>query len=452
MNIGYPTLGDSAIPGDPDGLSVVASRLAAARDQVSSVQGRVASNGLQGTWSGSAGDAFRSSLNLLPGELGSVAGAFDLASSAIGGFAGRLAGFQEQAAYFGSRIQALEEELAAAQHRHDEAQNRVRVARLREDAAHDPVSLKTAVDAVRYGLGLLQQALNDLDEHSQEITRLRGEAQANREDYESAVQACCAQLQDASESSFQGHGSSHISVSSIIGGIGMFWARSSRRIDGDAEDVVNFAGTVYGDADSLDQVVEGMLPVSSLGRWAVPIVDVASNPVFEGAGHVFTALGVYEDGRGLMTTWDQTRGEKDQGRVVTMVGSAATDAVIMRVPVVGVANLLDGGALNASGQGLSLILGGAASGGLKGALQGDDQFADNAANGEYGGFVKDMAKGEDYLIEHPGNVAHAVVHADEYAAKDVVHVGVSAVKDVGDAGEDAAKGAYHGVTHLLSDL
>src|SRR5580704_3234403 len=150
MNSGSPTLGGSAIPGDPDGLRAIASRLQSARDDVSSVQNRVAANGLS-DWTGAGGDAFRSSVNQLPGELGNVAGAFDGAAGAINGFAGQLEGFQERAVYYASRIEALAQELAAAQHRHDEAQNRVQVARLRESAAHDPISLKTAMDAVRYG-------------------------------------------------------------------------------------------------------------------------------------------------------------------------------------------------------------------------------------------------------------------------------------------------------------
>jgi hypothetical protein len=130
MDAGSPILGGAAIPGDPDGLRAIAARLQAARDDVSSVQGRVASNGLS-DWTGSAADAFRTSLNMLPGELGSVAAAFDGAAGAINGFVGQLADFQERAVYYANRIEVLEQELAAAQRRHDEAQSRVQAAQLR---------------------------------------------------------------------------------------------------------------------------------------------------------------------------------------------------------------------------------------------------------------------------------------------------------------------------------
>lgn len=451
MDVGSPILGGAAIPGDPDGLRAIAARLQTARDDVSSVQGRVASNGL-GDWSGSAGDAFRSSLNKLPGELGSVAGAFDEAAGAINSFSGQLTGFQERAAYYANRIKTLEQELAATQHRHDEAQSRVQAARLRESAAHDPVSLKTAVDAVRYGLSLLHQALDDLDLHSQEITRVQHEAQVNREDYENAVRACCAQLQGASDSCTHSNGSSHISVSSIVGGIGLFWARYLKRPEEDAE-------WVYGRLDALGKLVENGVPVSRLGRWAVPIVRMEENPIFKGMGRLFIPFAVYGTFQALRTTLDETRGENILGRAYTSVATAGGEGALMLWWPAGVANLTDGGALSADVHGVALIgggelsggmsggrnayqqdvrdresgnylgltehvVGGAVSGGVRGALAGDEQFANNAASGRYGGVVKDMAKGEDFAIEHPKAALEAAVHAPVSAVKDLYHGGV----------------------------
>jgi hypothetical protein len=230
----------------------------------------------------------------------------------------------------------------------------------------------------------------------------------------------------------------------MIGGLVTFWQSHGEGLERGAEDL-------YDDVDALGTLVEKILPVRMLGHWAVPIVDIAENPAFKGLDYVFTPLGVYGDAKGLRTTFDQTAGENGLGRAVTMLGVGGTDAAMFWAPA-GVANALDLGALNASGQGLALILGGAASGGLKGALQGDDQFADNAGDGQYGWFVKEMAKGEDDVIEHPGDVVHAVVQGDEDAVKDVAHVGVGAVKVVAHVDEDASKDVYHGATHLLSDL
>jgi uncharacterized protein YukE len=219
MNIGSPILGGAAIPGDPDGLMAIAGRLQAAHEDVSSVQGRVAVNGLQGSWSGSAAERFRSSLQKLPAELSNVTAAFDAASSSVNRFAAQLVGFQEKASYFANSIRSQEQDLDAAQQRHDEAQSQVNAARLRESIASDPISLNTAADAVRYGLTRLQLAIDDIDTHSNEIAKARREAQVNRDDYEAAVRACCATLQDISTTTYHQHSASRISITSVIAGL-----------------------------------------------------------------------------------------------------------------------------------------------------------------------------------------------------------------------------------------
>jgi uncharacterized protein YukE/surface antigen len=219
MNVGYPTLEGAAIPGEPGGLDAIASQLQSASTDIASVQERVAVNGLQGSWTGHAADAFRSSLDKLPGELGTVARAFEAASDSVRGFAGQLADFQSNASYCANRIRALEEDLQSAQRRHDEAQARVESARLRESVASDPISLKTAVDAVKDGLSQLRLALDDLEASHGELQRIRREAQNNREDYEQAVRACGAALLDATESTTHSNGAPHIAVGTLIAGI-----------------------------------------------------------------------------------------------------------------------------------------------------------------------------------------------------------------------------------------
>jgi hypothetical protein len=447
MNVGSPTLGGAAIPGDPGGLGSIAARLRSAAEDLSSLQGRVAANELNG-WTGAAADTFRTSLNKLPGELGSAAAAFDHAARAVSSFSAELAGLQDRAAFYASRIVALEHELAAAQRRHDEAQSRVSAARFKEAMAHDPVSMKTAVTAVQYGLSLLHQAVGELNLHSEGITRLRHEAQANRENYERAVRACCGQLQDALGAMSNGSGSAHVSISSIIGGIGLFWAR---RLEGPKEIV----DEVHGAIGHIDDIVEKGLPVSKLGRWAVPIVKVANSPLYKATGRLLLPFAVYSNVQDLRSTFNGAQGEDGIGRFVTTAETGAGDAALMLWWPAGAANFIDRGSLNASVHGVALIEGQAASGGVAGArtaydqamrsrdyvglpahvvggalggaktgaLAGDDQFAKNAENGQYGGFVKNLAQTEDFVIEHPGDAADAALHAPADAAKSLYHGG-----------------------------
>jgi len=219
MNVGYPTLEGASIPGDPEGLDAIASRLQAAQDDVSTVQGRIAVDGAIAGWEGQAADRFRSSLEKLPGELTTVANAFEAASGSIRSFSGQLTDFQNNAHYYANRAKNLEEELHSSQRRHDEVQAEVDAARFRESAASDPISLKTAVEAVKDGLGKLQLALDGVEANRGELERVRREAQTNREDYEQAVRACCTELQDAAESTTHSNGAPHIAIGALVAGV-----------------------------------------------------------------------------------------------------------------------------------------------------------------------------------------------------------------------------------------
>lgn len=197
MNAGYPILERSAIPGDCEGLQALASRMHAARSDVVSVQRRVASNDLEGVWAGAAAESFRSALAALPRELGSVAAAFEEASGGINGFASRLVELQDRASYYARQITGLEDDRRAAEGRRNEAQAKVDAAHLAHSAASDPISLKASSDALDLAIGGLRLATDDLELNDAEISRLRREAEQNREDYEQAVGTCCATLDRA---------------------------------------------------------------------------------------------------------------------------------------------------------------------------------------------------------------------------------------------------------------
>src|SRR6202020_1120726 len=141
-------MGEISIPGDPGALQSLAARLRQAAGDVESVRGRVSQNGLDGAWSGQAGDAFRGTLHELPGELTPIATAFDGAAQSLAGFATRLAELQEQARWYEDQIIGARQELNEAHARNAAAETKLRVARLAHAAASDPVSLHTAQSAV----------------------------------------------------------------------------------------------------------------------------------------------------------------------------------------------------------------------------------------------------------------------------------------------------------------
>ena len=193
------------IPGDPAGLLSLAAQLQSAASDVASVQERVAANGLQASWVGTAAENFRGSLNRFPGELTKVATAFGDAAGSLSAFARTLAELQTNASQYETQISNLQVDLRAAQVRQDAASTKVAEARLAHAVATDPLSLHTAATALDLGLSFEREAVAEVEEIGAEIARFFQLAATNRTTYDNAVRACCAALgvaYDAGSGSF----------------------------------------------------------------------------------------------------------------------------------------------------------------------------------------------------------------------------------------------------------
>lgn len=242
-------MGEITIPGDPGGLSGLASQLGAAAGEVGAVQGRVAANGLGGSWSGGAAEAFRSSLDELPGELAKVAHAFGDAGHAISGFAARLTDLQQKARWYNQQLESARHDLAAAEARRSSAQTELRAAQQRQRAVHDPASLHAAQSAVGVGETRFGQAVAQVEDASARISRLEASAATLRDEYEQAVRACCAALDSAR------HGGSH----SLLGWVG-------NQVKGMGEFVEGGVATLWhGAANLADDVEEGVEHLADAG-------------------------------------------------------------------------------------------------------------------------------------------------------------------------------------------
>jgi uncharacterized protein YukE len=193
-------MSEVVIPGSPGGLEALASQLNNAANDIDSVRDRVATNGLEGTWSGHAADAFRSSLHELPSELAKVGGAFTSAAGAVSAFAGRLSELQQQAEGYQRRAEEAERELQDANARHAEAQTKLDESRVAHSLATDPVSLNTASQAVTLGESVVRQTAADIEEVGGNISRLVSAQQTVRDEYEDAVRVCSAALDAARDS------------------------------------------------------------------------------------------------------------------------------------------------------------------------------------------------------------------------------------------------------------
>ncbi len=233
------------IPGSPGGLDALAGQLENAANDIDSVRDRVATNGLEGEWSGQAADAFRSTLHRLPGELATVGGAFGDAMGTIRSFAGRLAELQQQAQWCQEKMEESERDLQAANARHDEAVEGLRDANRAQVAATDPVSLTEAKQAVVLGESMVRQAIADVEDIGGQISQLNSGADSIRREYEEAVRSCCSALEAASppgESMWSGlrHGFDDMTGGAILLG-GAVWHGADRGFH-DAEKDLDKAG------------------------------------------------------------------------------------------------------------------------------------------------------------------------------------------------------------------
>lgn len=412
------------------------------------VRGRVDANGLQGSWSGSAAEAFRGSLRELPGELGKVASAFGDAGQAVGSFASRLAEIQHEAAWYNRQIEGAKDEHGAALARQASVKAQLDDARLRHSLATDPVGLQTAKAAVDAGESAFRSAAADVEEIAGRVAKLVEGTVKLRSEYEQAVLSCCSTLDGVRSSGGRSFGAwLQAAVAGFVGAAqtaASWWLSNGRRLENAAGQIAQRADSLYGLVDDATQLVEQGIPVSMLGRWAVPLVRIANSPAFRFAdrvagpvNYVLLAYTAFDDAKTALT---ETGWENTPGRIFTTYATADSDLVLAWWPAA-VANLASGGALSADIKGIGLIGGGLISGGIPGALRGDEQFANNAASGQYGGFVRDFAVDENFAIEHTGELPSAMLQGANEIAKGAWH----------DA-SNVAHGAWSEGKSLLNDL
>lgn len=191
-------LGDNAIPGDPGALQTLSSQLRATAGQVADIRGRFAGRGTGAHWSGRAAEAFRSSLNELPGELDKLYGSYTVAADAIGAYAGTLAELQGRANWYAGQIEEAAAAQQAAQARSAAAARDLHAARQAHASATDPVSQSSAQRAMEHAGSAIAHANAEHDEALSKVASLHAAAAANHDAFEAAAQTCCSQLDIAS--------------------------------------------------------------------------------------------------------------------------------------------------------------------------------------------------------------------------------------------------------------
>jgi uncharacterized protein YukE len=203
MDAGAPTLGPFVIPGDPGALQAIAVRIRQIAAQVGDIRSRVESNGLGGSWSGRAADAFKSALGELPGELDKLYNSFSTAADAVTAYAGKVADFQSQANWLAAQLRQIEQEVNDAQSRQQSAERDFRSALNTRNSASDPASQARAQSAIDGAARALAKAGADQEASQARGKSLMGTAESNWQDFQVAAQSCASQLQTASQLGIQ---------------------------------------------------------------------------------------------------------------------------------------------------------------------------------------------------------------------------------------------------------
>jgi uncharacterized protein YukE len=198
MLAGGSILGADAIPGDVGGLEGLAGQLSTTAADVQSIQSRISSEGLAGSWSGHAADAFRAALNDLPAELEKLHGSFGAAAQVLRSYSSSLGEFQGRADWYAEQIEHTEGELRGAQQRHSAAQSDYTAATHAYVSAGDPITKASAQQSLDHAGASAARAAGEVDEISGRISSLRTAAHANRREFEVAASACCSGLDSAS--------------------------------------------------------------------------------------------------------------------------------------------------------------------------------------------------------------------------------------------------------------
>ena len=193
MNVGSPTLGGNAIPGDPAGLDTLAARLRSTTEALQRAAGALPSNGLEGWWGGQASDTFRGALAELPSQINTLGSAFDRAAGGISAFAVSLQDFQAAAARLQRQLQQNIDELGSAETRLRGTLQQVAADRVARDSAVGP-SRATAQHALDAAVVNLRRAEAAVDNIKAENLALERQAEANSVAYHAAADRLCTIL------------------------------------------------------------------------------------------------------------------------------------------------------------------------------------------------------------------------------------------------------------------
>ena len=443
------------IPGDPGGLAALATAWRSAAEQVDLVHGDIAANGLEGSWSGLAANAFRGALQGLHGELAPIAPAIDAGGSALAGFARELEELQAGALRQQQAMEEAEQHERDASARSQDARLKLDAARTAQSVAVDPVSLNTAKAGVDTCEDLFAIASRDVEDAVARVSEVAAGLRALEVEYEQAVGRCVATLGAARHAAAAGltgwlERTLPVLAGAVLEQAGVIW----RELAQDPARDLDVGELVTGFIAVSDWIAEHK-DLTSINSFDVFAVQIGRSPIMKYLGWAGVGVGLYQS---TSSALQYTQGLTWEGRASATadmdgISVLLTDPQLTASPVgvVQAANLLSGNAVGADLDAFALmkagLISGFQTGGVKGAIEGAAQelnvWDQAVESGKFGPIVEGIAKVGDAIVEHPGQVAADVAHAVGAAGHAAVDVAGDVAGGVGHAAADVAGGVGH---------
>lgn len=191
------------LEGDPDAVLATARRFRQVSDDMDHIRGRFDNGGLSGSWEGPAADAFRQTVEDLPGELTKASHVNGQVADALFSFGTTLADLQARSRVADRELVDAQRRASLAQSDDTRAHGMLKTAqRAYTSSAHDPIAeprarhtVEASAQAARKTTAALATARADVEARNRAIEDLRGE----RDD----AAALCAKRIHAADPSFK---------------------------------------------------------------------------------------------------------------------------------------------------------------------------------------------------------------------------------------------------------
>lgn len=203
MSSAADLVGADIMSGDPDAVSLLATRMSNLAHDVDAMRDKFSARYLGGIWTGAAFDAFAKTLEDVPKDLAKVGTSYTMAASAVRSYGGALEEAQSQARALATQASDAEARVSGADGDRTRASRALQAAKAMRAGASDPVTQHDAQRRVTLAAANLATAQQHHEQAASDLAGVRNSAAAAVAAFQAEVRVCCQRLQAASATGIQ---------------------------------------------------------------------------------------------------------------------------------------------------------------------------------------------------------------------------------------------------------